>query len=148
MSKPSRRVTDALGLTRRPGTKTTWREIVPVIVFVVVMRITADVVGVSVWPILAVAVVFLLVFAGIYVLILTRTSDATATSATRSSRDLLIFLAASALLVLAVGAGSERWGYSANWAIAAVALLMPSYLVFSLTGRVAPHEAAEEVAPK
>jgi flagellar basal body-associated protein FliL len=150
MTKPNRRITDALGLTRRPGTKTTWREIVPVIAFVVVMRITADIIGVSFWPILAVAIVFLLLTAGIYVLVLTRSEDATdasvsdpgtapaSTSPTRSSRDLLIFLISAALLVFAVGAGSERWGYSAYWAVAAVALFLPSYLVFSLTARRTP----------
>jgi hypothetical protein len=150
MTKPNRRITDALGLTRRPGTKTTWREIVPVIAFVVVMRITSDIIGVSFWPILAVAIVFLVLTAGIYVLVLTRSSDAsdgTATNGTptessgaptRSSRDLTIFLVSAALLVFAVGAGSERWGYSAYWAIAAVALYLPSYLVFSLTARRTP----------
>jgi predicted MFS family arabinose efflux permease len=147
MSAKSRRITDALGLTRRAGEKTTWREIVPVIVFVVVLRITADVIGTSLWLILAVAVVFIVVAAGIYALVLAQSEVADDSArGKQSSRNLAVFLAAAALLVLTVGAGSDRWEYSANWAIAAVALFLPSVLVFTALGRRTPTSAARKSA--
>ena len=142
-----RRALDFLGLTqsRDPELQentAVWETAVFLATAVTLAMVVEEMTGIPAWVAMLVVLIVLVVFAAVFSPIARRAAasdratvadeDITPRSAHASRKIVpaVLFVAAAAVFVVTISWGSERLGYSGIWAVVALSMVVPTYLLF------------------